>query len=218
MGWLFNRRKPLGTAPGPTRLESGVHRSPGFAAVCAYLAARRDVTLLDLGPTSTENLRFLSAYAARVEVADLFRSCGGAYAARAEPFRFPAGDAIPLPEGGGFDVVLAWDLFHYIEHAEMAAFTARLAALVRPGALLLMIASAAEPVPPTPMQFKILDAERLDYLVHTELRHPAPVLTPRVVEKNLSGWTPSRLFQLRNGLQELLFSRAAEPAPAAEEA
>lgn len=217
-GW-FSRNKPRGQMPGPSGIVPGVHRSPGFGAFCAALITDRlESTVLDLGPSSTENVQFLAGLGANVQIQDLFRSSGGSHGSRAEIFRFADPAQLPLPTEGSFDAILMWDLLHYFQPRDIPVLVARLVTLSRPGTLLLATASATAPIPPSPLQFKIVDRERLEYIVSEEVRVGAPDLTPRRVEKLLPGFQPLRLFQLRNGLQELLFRlRDAEPAVAGSE-
>jgi len=205
MRWPFSHPKPRGEPPGPTRLESGVHRAPGLATLCDGLAGEKARSVLDFGPSSTENVEFLSRLVERVQIQDLFRSCGGTYGARAEIYRFPAVERIALPEDGPYDAILLWDLLHYFEPSQIPPLVARLGRLSRPGSRVLLIASAKVPIPPTPVQFKIAGRDRLVYRVATDQRLPPPQLTPRQIEKLFRGFAPLRLFQLRNGLQELLF-------------
>lgn len=210
MGW-FSRKKPRGQMPGPTGVVSGVHRSPGFSALCDALEERAESAVLDLGPSSTENVAFLAKLGANVQIQDLFRSSGGAHGSRAEIYRFDDIDELPLPTTGSFDAILAWDLLHYFHAKEIPQFVERLAKVSRPGTMLLASASATAPVPPTPIQFKIVRRDRLEYLISEETRAEAPDLTPRRVEKLLPEFHPLRIFQLRNGMQELLFQlREAE--------
>lgn len=193
--------------PGPSGIVTGVHRSPGFGALCDALEERRESAVLDLGPSSTENVQFLAALGANVQIQDLFRSSGGALGTRAEIFRFPEVSNLPLPTEGEFDAILLWDLLHYFETRDVEPFVKRLVRLSRPGTLLLAAASATAPIPRSPLQFKIVARDQLEYVMSEEGHIRAPELTPRRVERMLPGFQPLRLFQLRNGLQELLFRR-----------
>jgi SAM-dependent methyltransferase len=201
----FKRKRPRGQMPGPTGVVSGVHRSPGLAVLCDVLEERAGSTVLDLGPSSTENVAFLAQLGANVQIQDLFRSSGGAHGSRAEIYRFDDVAGLPLPTEGRFDAILVWDLLHYFDPKQVPSLIERLATVSRPGTLLLACASATAPIPPTPIQFKIARRDRLEYLVAEEARTSAPDLSPRRVEKLLPGFQPLRIFQLRNGMQELLF-------------
>ncbi len=203
---LFSRAKPQGQRPGPTELVAGIHRSPGLKHLCGRLRNQPEPSVLDLGPSSTENLAFLSDLGAKVQVQDLFRSCGGEYGSRVDRYTFPDVAEVSLPEEGAFDTILFWDLLHYFERPQIKALMARLQPVIKPGGEMHVIASATAPIPPTPMQFRIVDAEQLEYQLFSDSRMAAPEFKPRVVEQLLPGFRPNRLFQLRNGLQEFLFT------------
>ncbi len=211
---LFSRAKPQGQRPGPTELVAGIHRSPGLKHICDRLRAHPEPAVLDLGPSSTDNLAFFSELGANVQIQDLFRSCGGEYGSRIDRYTFPDVAEMGLPEEGDFDAILFWDLLHYFDRPQIAALMARLQSVIKPGGEVHVIASATAPIPPTPMQFRVVDAEQLEYQVFSESRMPPPELKPRVVEQLLPGFRPNRLFQLRNGLQEFLFTFEGPPETA----
>ncbi len=211
MSWL-SRSRFRGEILGPRALVTGIHRSPGLAALCRQLDRHKPRAILDLGASSTENLRFLNRYCDNVAVENLARSRSavagktGAEAARPRAFHLGDVDALALPEDGRFDVMLMWDLLHYVERSQLARFMARLAGLCRPDAFVLLLASSTTPITPTPLYFRIEGRDRLFYGVSTEPPLPAPHFTPREVEGVMPGFRPLRLFQLHNGLQEFLFS------------
>ncbi|HEX9734946.1 MAG TPA: methyltransferase domain-containing protein [Thermoanaerobaculia bacterium] len=217
MSW-FSRRKPrrgeLSDEVGIIR--SGVQRSPGMGALSEALARRRVGSILDLGASRNENLVYLGQYCSNIVIHDVVGARGEALAApRASLFQIHP-ESLALDAGPGFDVILLWDLLHYVERARAGAFAARLAELARPDALVLLLAAAATPIPLTPIRFKILDRDHLLYEVANERRDPAPRLTPRQVERLMERFCPVRSFQLRNGLQEFLFRYEGTAEPAAE--
>lgn len=211
MSWL-SRTRYRGEILGPHALVTGIHSSPGLAALCQQLDRHKPRAILDLGASSTENLRFLTGYCDNVAVENLARSRsavagrGAAETTRPGAFRLDDVEVLALPEDSRFDVVLMWDLLHYVERAQLARFTARLAGLCRQGAFVLLLASSTTPITPTPLYFRIEGCDRLFYGVSTDPPLPAPHFTPREVERLMRDFRPLRLFQLRNGLQEFLFS------------
>ena len=192
-------------------LESGEHRSPGLEALAAILDERPSTDVCDLGPPSTDNLEFFSRWHGDVAIQDLFRSCGPEAAAAA--FHFRQVDDLPLPTEERYGALIAWDLLHYFERGDLARFGRRLAALCRPQALVFVMFTATEPVPPVPINFRILARDRLHYEVPAGGRRDGGrQLSLREVEKALAGFAPLRVFQLRNGVQECLFRWVEPPA------
>ncbi len=213
MSW-FKRRKRQPEALGPTRLEDGVHRSPGLGRLCSELDRRRPEAILDLGASSTENVAFLSRYTANLSIHDLFHGACQEAGRRSTTFRFGAAEDLELPAvGDRFDVVLLWDLIHYFDPEERRAFVARIAGHCRTDALVLLAASSVASIPLVPIQFKIESVEALHYSV-PEGERIAPVgFNTRQVEGLMEAFEPVRFFQLRNGLQEFLFRYAGEEEP-----
>jgi SAM-dependent methyltransferase len=207
MSW-FQRRKPARPASGPGRLETGVHRSPALARLCQDLARHRPESILDLGASSTENLRLLSRYTANLCIQDLFHAACEESGLRSAVFRFAGAESVDLPAGDRFDVVLMWDLLHYFEPADLPLFIARLAGVCRPGALVMLMASSVAAIPLVPIRFKIETEDTLHYSVPEGERMAPGGLQTRQVETIMAGFEPVRCFQLRNGLQEFLFRYA----------
>ncbi len=213
MAWFFSRRKPRGETAGPIGLVTGSYPSPGLAALCNELDRRRVGQILDLGSSSTANIDFFHRYCDHVTIQDVARSSGiDVSKPRSTPISFDDPDAIPLPEEDCFDVVLLWDVLHYVERSRHQRFIARLRGLSRQGALYYFLASANAPMPAVPVQFKIEARDRLHYGVAGERLFPAPRFTVRGIEQLMHDFEPLGLFQLRNGVQEFLFQfRGAKP-------
>lgn len=210
MSW-FSRRKPAPSAPGPSRLETGVHRSPGLARLCSELDRRRPESILDLGSSSTENVRFLSRYTANLCIQDIFHGACVDSGVRSTAFRFGDVEALELPAAGDcFDVILMWDLVHYFEPNDLRYFIARLTAYCRPEALVLLIASSVASIPLVPIKFRIVAADALHYSVPEGDRMAPAGYNTRQVESVMESFEPVRYIQLRNGLQEFLFRYAGE--------
>ena len=215
MSW-FSRQpktpKPAGIAP--PGLATGLHRSPGLALLSAELEKRRPRAILDLGCSSTDTVRYLSGLCDHLSVQDLFQSSETRSGVRSTIFRFESDAVEALPAASErFDVVLIWDLLHYFESPRLAPFVAELAARCREDALVFLLASAIAPIPLTPIRFRIHDRETLHYQVESTERVASPQLRTRDVEQIMAAFTPLRLFQLRNGLQEFLFRYAGRELP-----
>lgn len=211
MSWFFSRRKPRGEYPAGVGVTQGTHRSPGLAALAEELSKRRTGAVLDLGASFGENLRFLSRFSSNIVIRDLVSARGERLnGPRASLFQIDV-DTLDVADETLYDVILLWDLLHYVDRSDRERFVARIAELSRPGALMLLLASGSTPIPLTPVKFKIQDGANLVYEVQTERRSPSPHFTPRSVERLMKGYRPVRFFQLRNGLQEFLFSYEGSP-------
>ena len=139
---LFSRNSAKEGNLATGALVTGVHRTPGLSVICDEYAKRVPKAILDLGTSSTENLRFFSRFCEQVTIQDLVHAGGGVRvggageknAAPATLFRLPDLDEIELPEDGAlFDTILLWDVLHYVAPDQRSALLARLSALCRPG-------------------------------------------------------------------------------------
>lgn len=207
MSWIFGRKKDQ---ERETADASEVFTSPGMAIVAERLKRNPGSAVLELGAPSTESLAFLAKNGHDVEVVDLYHSSGPARSGALRGF-LPAASQLPLPEGEAlFDVILMWDLLHYIDAADRRHFGNRLAVLARPGAIVFAFASSSREIPSAPIHFRIEAADRLRYggLASGD-RLPPPRLGARDVEQAMTSFTGERIFQLRNGFQEILLERKA---------
>jgi hypothetical protein len=154
-------------------------------------------------------VEFFSRYCDNVSIQDLFRSGGGEEGARNLVFRFSDLDSLPLPQAkdGPYDVILVWDLLHYFEKAHRGILMKRLHKLCAPKAMVFIMASATAAIPAIPVHFKIDSKDHLTYsLADGATMVAAPGLRTRDVEQMMLGFSPLRSFQLRNGMQEFVFS------------
>ena len=205
MSW-FSRRKSSPAVPGPGRLDTGVHRSPGLGRLCSELDRRRPEAILDLGASSTENVRFLSRFTGNLCIQDIFHGACDESGLRSEAFRFGEVDSLELPAiEERFDVVLMWDLIHYFEPDDLRRFITRLAGYCQADALVLLIASSVAAIPLVPIKFRIESVDSLHYSVPEGERVAPRGFMTRQVEGMMEGFEPVRFIQLRNGLQEFLF-------------
>ena len=204
MSWFT--RKPQGTQPASLKLETGPRPSRGIELLCNMVAEQKLHGVLDLGASSTENATFLARFSEDVFIHDLFRSASGEAGARSKVFAFDPSASDLLPEGKAkYDLVFLWDLMQFFDRASFEPFNRRLAELCRPGALIFLLAANHAPQPLTPIQFKILDENTLEYNVPSGELGESARLTTREVEHRMSLFRPIRLFQLRNGMQEFIF-------------
>ncbi len=210
MGWFSSRQRRKRESAG--RIYAGAQRSPGFEVICQFLETEPAYTILDLGASSTESLEFLSELCDDLVIQDVFHSSATSTGTRSEIFRFENARAVSLPKPSQkFDVILVWDLLHYLSPEDRAPFIRRLAERCAPNAMVLITASSIAEIPPEPIQFKALRPDRLEYCLGDE-RAKSPGMTTRIVEQLMIGFVPLRNFQLRNGLQEMVFQIPEPPS------
>jgi len=115
-----------------------------------------------------------------------------------------------FPPDTRFDVVLAWDLFNYLQRKEMARLGVLLRRNCRPGALIFALMWIQKQIPAQPIRFRIQENGQLVYERRTALERPGPRYPPAEITGLLKGFQVDRSFLLRHGIQESLFVRADE--------
>jgi hypothetical protein len=192
------------------------HRSLAFSALLEAIGRRGRLHVLDLGPALGGNVEFLARFGCKLYIEDLYGALA-AHGGRPSGDRDRNGAAaerlfaelLPFPPDTRFDVVLAWDLFNYLERREVGALARYLASFCRPGALLFALVSILKQIPAQPIRFRILDSERLAYEQRSAASRPCPRYASGELDELLRGFRLDRSYLLRHGIQEYLFSREA---------
>lgn len=117
--------------------------SSGLAEFTKILTGKESLSILDLGPTSPQNISVLTGLGHRVFNEDvLLASLDPAYVTQDEDgtkrikvAEFLAENLTHEPQK--FDAVLCWDIPDYLHESLVKALVERLAAVVKPGGVLL---------------------------------------------------------------------------------
>lgn len=208
MSWFRSAR------PAPAREEDApaapeTHHSLALPDLLSQLHPDRRLRILDLGPAIGSNLAFWTErHLCTVEFADLYPSLIAA--PRADP---DAAVAAALPDDAAWpaDVVLAWNVFNYLDHARLRVLGERLAARTRPGALLFAMVWTGKEIPVEPGRFRIVDDSHLEYGLDPARTRPGPRYRPSDIAATTAGFATDRSFLLRHGVQEYLLVREREP-------
>jgi hypothetical protein len=211
MNWFAarNRREqgPVPTEPGPQ-----VHRSLALAALIEEIRRGAKPHILDLGPAVGSNVEFLSQFGCKLYIEDLYSALATRTQREEGEIAGPEffQEFLALPEDTRFDVVLAWDLFNYLQRQELAHLAQPLRRLCRPGARLFALMSNQKQIPQQPIRFKIVDEQTLAYDRRTPLERPGPRYAPSELNGRLRGFHVDRSFLLRHGIQEYLYVKDLE--------
>lgn len=218
MSWLSSLRG-AGSRKEPAAKGSGsqtqtaednpeIHRSLALPAVFAALSRGQKLNVLDLGAALGSNVQRLAEYGCRLDIEDLFASKSSAAEGGGLSPAFFA-DFLSSAEGRQFDLVLAWDLFNYLDRKELADLGRRLRQFCKPGALIFALVSYHKTIPAQPIRFRFVDQDedQLIYERRTTVERPSPRLAPAELNALLGGFRVDRSFLLRHGIQEYLFIR-----------
>jgi hypothetical protein len=205
MRWPLRSNKP-----GPADIEieqasslPATHASPGLQTLMSRAEGQTGLRVLDLGSSVGSNVEYLARLADHVRIVDLMGAGGS--------IEGPTDDRLTLPESwGAYDLVLAWDVFNYLDADAIRRVVAGLEKLCEPGAGLFAIISTSEQMSARPMVYRIIDNERLEYRALTPDRCPGAGLTAAAMDRFLGGFKVERSFVMRHGVLELV---AVKPEP-----
>ncbi len=219
MHWPFRRNSAEGSGPRREFTQAAepqppLYRSPALKALVARLPDEAAYSILDLGAASGANIEFFSRFRCRIQIADLPDALAGEELRsllRSDP---EAAFRRILPVGREpFDVVLAWDVFNYLDRDQIRRLATELARLCRPAGLMLAFISTAKEIPEAPGDFQIADEQTVLWRPRTAARRPSPRLAPAEVERLIAGFGVVHSVLMRHGVREYLFERRHEPGP-----
>ncbi len=207
MKW-FGSRPAKDTESKPEN-ESSIQPTLALAVLFRQLRADRKYHILDFGSASGTNVEFLSRYPCRLTVEDLHQTLASFdfFAGRESPcdyqkvFQY----LLPYPETTRFDIVLAWDVFNYLEREVLRHLMQHLIRFCHAGTVLHATVSTARHIPDKPGQYRILDEANLLYLNDSSVLRPAPRYTEIDLKQLLAGFKVYSSYLLRNGMKEYLF-------------
>jgi len=210
VAWLPGSRAPDEAASSPG------HRSLALRELLDGLRPGSRHAVLDLGPSVAANVRFLAALSCRIRIADLVRSL----AAESVQSRRPEATGallerlLPLAPDERFDAVFAWDVFDYLRPDQVSSLMARLRPACNPEAPVLALVSTRRTIPAAPLRYRIVDRENLAHDGPREPARPCPRYGQSDLLHLMPGFSISRSYLLRSGLQEFLFARTEGPGAA----
>ena len=193
-------------APGPRILT---HHSPGLEFVLGEASNREPCRVLDLGPSVSDNLAVMAAFASRVQIIDASGAwlLDGATALTEPDGRVDDLRALCPEFAASFNLILTWDVFSYLAPGRAEALMEVIARLSRADALLHAIVHCADTMPAVPARYRIVDGKYLAYEPITPEVRGTPDLPPAEVEKLLTGFRVEHSFVLRHGVREYVAVR-----------
>lgn len=188
-------------------------RSTGFTEFTRTLASFKDLSVLDLGPTSSANISFLTQYGGRVYNEDILRAAREAVAAlkpgedteTLDPKKFFA-ENLDHPEHR-FDAILCWDTPEYLHEALVKPMVERISKILRPKGVLLAFFHTKDAGPDFPCcRYHIAQGDVLELEPVPDFRLQR-IFNNRHIENLFKDFSSLKFFLARDNVREVLAVR-----------
>ena len=217
IGNLFRKKRNDAGGDRPTMLTGPriPRHSSGWQAMLKHLREVNELRVLDIGPTSPQNINFLTGMGHSVYMADVVHE------AMKPEWVVPATEKGEAPgfnvkgffeqnlnfHGRDFDVVLLWATLDYIPEGLTRALVEHLLGATRPGAKVLAIFHSKKDGPYTAYcRYHLTDVAEIE-MQESEPFPVQRVYTNRSIERLFEGFAGNRFFLAKDNLYEVILTR-----------
>jgi hypothetical protein len=210
----FLRRSPQKSSlPEPSATARVARRSTGMAEFSKVIAGRDGLTILDLGPTSPQNIRTITELGHKVYNEDvLLSSFLPEYARRNEDGSSGIDVETFLTQNlkyqpQHFDAVLCWDIPDYLPEELVKPTVERLAVFIKPGGVLLGFFHTKDAGPDAAYyRYHIAGTDTLDLQAGPRFRLQR-IFNNRHIENLFREFANIKFFLARDNVREVLVTR-----------
>lgn len=214
---LFSKAQSENLAPAGATALSGPRlprHSSGWSALLKHLKTEPGLRILDIGPTSSTNINFLTTLGHGVYMADIVtEAMRDAWTRAAEPDGEPQFDIDGFLDqnlefsGREFDVVLLWTTLDYIPEVLVSPVIQRFRSSMRPGGRILALFHTRPTGNQTAFcRYHITDSETIEMQEATN--YPVQrVYTNRTIEKIFQSYASMKFYLAQDNLYEVLITR-----------
>ncbi len=204
---LFGRKDGGSSRPAQDR---SVRHSSGWTQMLKHLKSTDGLRVLDIGPTSSSNINFLTGLGHSIYMASVVPEAGDARGEGPDGVVYDVdaflGHNLSF-SGRVFDVVLLWDALDYLPEPLIAPTLARLHEVMTPDAQMLAYFHSKMEGPET-----VFTRYHLTETEDVSLQRVAgfPILqthTNRQVEQMLKEYSSYRFFLAKDALREVMVTR-----------
>ena len=217
IGGIFRRKRDEAGGDRPTTLTGPriPRHSSGWQALLKYLKDQSGLRVLDIGPTSPQNINFLTEMGHSVYMADVVHESLRAEwklppLEEGEPPRFNVEGFFEQNlnfHGRQFDVVLLWATLDYIPEGLIEALVSRLKdATLRDGKVLAIFHSKPTGPYTAYCRYHLTDTSEIE-MQESEPYPVQRVYTNRKIEQLFKGFSGSRFFLAKDNLYEVILTR-----------
>lgn len=202
-----------GDAPASGKEARAKRHSSGLAEFTKMIAGQENLCILDLGPTSPQNIALLTGMGHRVYNEDvLLASFDPSFVSKNEDGTSAVSLENFLSEnlkytGKQFDAVLAWDIPDYLHESLVKAVVARISSVMKPGGVLLAFFHTRDAGPEAPYyRYHIAGKDSLDLQRGPQFRLQR-VFNNRHIENLFREFSNIKFFLARDNVREVLVVR-----------
>lgn len=192
----------------PPEGQTSVHPSLAFNVLYHQLRTDRKFHVLDLGSACKQNIEFFGQFSCKIYIEDLYNTLASFdYLAPEDGFSYDRifDYLLPFTDNTRFDLILAWDLFNYLDRDQFHHLVRHLHRFSRRGTVIFSLISTLKHLPEKPNQFRILDSEKLLYESRSSVLRTCPRYQQTDLDQIMKGFRTCNSFLLRNGFKEYLF-------------
>src|SRR6266446_928408 len=187
--------------------------SSGLNELTKMLSGQENLCILDLGPTSPQNIAHLTGLGHRVYNEDvLLASMDPNFVAKNEDGSTSVNLESFLADnlkynGQQFDAVIAWDIPDYLHESLVKAMVERLSSVIKPGGVLLAFFHTRDAGPDAPYyRYHISGKDSLDLQRGPQFRLQR-VFNNRHIENLFRDYSNIKFFLARDNVREVLVVR-----------
>lgn len=189
--------------------------SPSIGILSQRVPGPGRCQVLDLGAPAESNVAFFADGPCRIHIEDLYRFLIAPRneiapdSEESEDISAAISRALTYEDSARFDLVLAWDLFSYMERSAIEQLMARIARSCRAGTLLFLTLPSGPTIPSVPPRISMTQRGRLQVQSSTEAPTISnPRYSPTALESMMPGFRLLHSFLLGDKMQEFLFTFA----------
>jgi hypothetical protein len=217
IGGIFRKRREDEGRERPTLLTGPriPRHSSGWQALRKHLAEEHDLRVLDIGPTSPQNINFLTNMGHSVYMGDIVHEAikGNWEIPPAEKGEAPGFNVKGFFEqnlnfqGREFDVVLLWATLDYIPEGLIKPLVEHLAKATRAGGKVLAIFHSKKEGPYTAYcRYHLTEGPEIE-MQESEPFAVQRVYTNRSIERLFEKFAGSKFFLAKDNLYEVILTR-----------
>ena len=187
--------------------------SSGWNELLKYLRAHESLRILDIGPTSSSNINYITSLGHSIYMANIVEEASKPEwivpAEEGEPAGFDVQGFLESNlnfAGRMFDVVILWDTVDYLPEPLLVPIFSRIHEVLQPGGLMLAFFHATASPEASFCRYHLTDTDVVE--MQRAGNYPlVQIYSNRKIENMLSEFSNYRFFLAKDSLREVIITR-----------